>query len=133
MHKARSAARGLIAPAIDEATLIGNAKADHNGDEADTVRLFWGLAARFAGDMTMAFLATGGVTFSGGVLPRIIDFVEPTTFRARYEDKAPFGDLLKRVGTRIILVDDVVLSGLAAIARVPDRYAIDYPTRAWCC
>ena len=82
--------------------------------------------------MTMAFLATGGVTFSGGVLPRIIDFLDPAGFRARYEDKAPFGDLLRRVGTRIILVDDAVLSGLGAIAASPEKYAIDYKHRAWC-
>ena len=82
--------------------------------------------------MTMAFLATGGVTFSGGVLPRLVDFLDPAGFRARFEDKAPFGDLLRNVSTRIIVVDDAVLSGLAAIAAKPDSYAIDYASRAWC-
>jgi glucokinase len=112
--------------------LVERAKADRYGQEAETVRLFWRLAARFAGDMTMAFLATGGVTFSGGVLPRLIDFLDPAVFRARYEDKAPFGELLRNVGTRIIMVDDAVLYGLGAIAASPERYAIDYETRAWC-
>jgi glucokinase len=132
LHNARLTARSLMAPSFDEAELIRRAKADHHGEEADTVRLFWRLAARFAGDMTMAFLATGGVTFSGGVLPRLVDLLDPVGFRARFEDKAPFGDLLRRVGTRIIIVDDAVLSGLGAIAADPDRYAIDYATRAWC-
>ena len=131
LHSARFSARGLITPVRDEADLIVRAKADHYGEEADTVRLFWRLTARFAGDMTMAFLATGGVTFSGGVLPRLLDFLDPAGFRARYEDKAPFGDLLRNVGTRIIIIDDAVLSGLAAIAARPNRYAIDYPHRAW--
>ena len=48
--------------------------------------------------MTMAFMATGGVTFSGGVLPRLTDFLDPAGFRARFEDKAPFGELLRRGG-----------------------------------
>lgn len=109
-----------------------HAKADRYGPEADTVRLFWRLAARFAGDMTMAFLATGGVTFSGGVLPRIIDLLDPAVFRARYEDKAPFGELLRNVGTRIVLTNDTVHHGMGAIAADPSRYAIDYATRAWC-
>ena len=132
LHKARFASRGLMAPAHDEAKLVERAKADHYGEEADTIRLFWRLAARFAGDMTMAFLATGGVTFSGGVLPRLVDFLDPAGFRARYEDKAPFGELLRKVGTRIIIADDAVLVGMAAVAADPDRYALDYGTRAWC-
>lgn len=132
LHRARLAARGLIAPNYDDAALVEHAKADPYGQEADTVRLFWRLAARFAGDMTMAFLATGGVTFSGGVLPRIIDFLDPAVFRARYEDKAPFGDLLRHVGTRIILVNDAIHYGLGAIAAEPELYAIDYGLRAWC-
>jgi Glucokinase len=77
LHKARFSARGLIAPTYDDATLVERARADRHGEEAATVRLFWRLAARYAGDMTMVFLATGGVTFSGGVLPRIVDFLDP--------------------------------------------------------
>lgn len=132
LHKARFAARGLIAPTFEEAELVRRAKADHYSEEADTVRLFWRLAARFAGDMTMAFLATGGVTFSGGVLPRLVDLLDEAGFRARYEDKAPFGDLLRKVGTRIVLADDAVLYGLGAVAAAPSRYAIDWARRAWC-
>ena len=132
LHQARLASRGLAPTARDEVDLIERAKADRHGEEASTVKLFWRLVARFAGDMTMALLATGGVTFSGGVLPRIVDFIDPVVFRARYEDKAPFGELLRGVGTRIILADDAVLSGLAAIAADPDRYALDWSRRAWC-
>ncbi len=133
LHQARLTARGLVnARVLDERTLVAQAHADRHGLEADTVRLFWRLAARFAGDMTLAFLATGGVTFSGGVLPRLVEFADPDVFRARFEDKAPFGDLLRRVGTRLIVVDDAVLSGLGGIAARPDDYAINYAGRAWC-
>lgn len=131
LHKARFSARGLIAPAYDVKVLVERAMADHYGEDADTVRLFWRLAARFAGDMAMAFLATGGVTFSGGVLPRLVDLLDTAGFRARFEDKAPFGELLRKVPTRIITTGDAVLSGLAALAADPDRYAIDWKTRAW--
>ena len=131
LHQARFAARGLIAPGIDQTDIVERARADRHGAEADTVRLFWRLAARYAGDMTVAFLATGGVTFSGGVLPRLMDLLDTVTFRARYEDKAPFADLLHRVSTRIIVTDDAVLWGLGAIAASPQRYAIDYARRAW--
>ena len=132
LHQARFTARGLVAPTIDQAALVERARAGHDGEEAETVRLFWRLAARYAGDMTMAFLATGGVTFSGGVLPRLLDLLDPVAFRARFEDKAPFGELLRKVPTSIVTVDDTVLHGLGAIAASPDKYAIDFRRRAWC-
>ena len=107
-------------------------QAEPRGEEADTVRLFWLLAARYAGDIAMAFLATGGVTFTGGVLPRLLPLLDPAAFRARFEDKAPFGTLLRKVSTAIVTTDEVVLHGLAALAATPDHYAIDYAHRAWC-
>ncbi len=133
LHHARLTARGLLASrTLDEKTLLERAQADRHGVEADTIRLFWRLVARYAGDLTLAFLATGGVTFSGGVLPRLVDFLDPAMFRARFEDKAPFGELLRRIETRLIIVDDAVLSGLGAIAAAPRDYAIHYEERAWC-
>ena len=133
LHQARLTSRGTVASrTIDEKTLVAQAHADPAGDEAETIRLFWRLAARFAGDMTLAFLATGGVTFSGGVLPRLVRFVDPAVFRARFEDKAPFGELLRKIGTQLIVVDDAVLSGLAGIAARPEAYALNYARRAWC-
>jgi len=131
LHTARFSARGRLASDLDQAELLQRAKADPHGEEANTVRLFWRLAARYAGDMTVAFLATGGVTFCGGVLPRLLDLLDPVSFRARYEDKAPFGDLLRKISTQIVTVDDAVLTGLGAIAARPERYAIDYAHRAW--
>ncbi len=133
LHQARLTARGILhARTLDERALVAQALSDRRGMEAETMRVFWRLAARFASDMTLAFLATGGVTFSGGMLPRLVSFVDPAVFRARFEDKAPFGDLLRQVGTRLIIVDDAVLTGLGGIAANPDRYALDYARRAWC-
>ena len=133
LHQARLTSQGLVAArSLDERTLVEQAHADPGGFEAETIRLFWRLAARYASDMTLAFLATGGVTFSGGVLPRLVRFADPAMFRARFEDKAPFGDLLRKIGTQLIVVDDAVLSGLGAIAATPDAYALNYERRAWC-
>ena len=131
LHRARFSARGLMAPAYDEKVLVGRAMADHYSEDADTVRLFWRLAARFAGDMTMAFMATGGVTFCGGVLPRLIGLLDPDAFRARFEDRAPFAEVLRGVPTCVVVADDTVLHGLAALAAEPERYALDYARRNW--
>ena len=133
LHHGRLAAKGLTASrTLDEIHLVEQGRADPDGEEADTIRHLWRLAARFAGDMALIFLATGGVTFSGGVLPRVISFADPTEFRARFENKAPFGELLHKIDTRLIVTDDTVLHGMSAIATRPHEYAIDYARRAWC-
>jgi glucokinase len=133
LHQARLTSQGAVASrSLDEKHLVEQAKADPHSEEANTIRLFWRLTARFAGDMALAFLATGGVTFSGGVLPRLVSFADPTVFRARFEDKAPFGELLRKIETRLVIADDTVLPGMAAIAARPEDYALDYASRAWC-
>ena len=87
--------------------------------------------ARFAGDMAVTFVATGGVTLSGGVLPRVVDFLDDAAFRTAFEAKAPVDGLARSIATRLITRSDAVLIGMAAIAVRPQRYAIDYASRKW--
>ncbi len=131
LHRARLLSIGEPAPGIDQSAVVERAKADPHGAEADTVRLFWSLAARYAGNMAITFLATGGVTFCGGVLPRLVGLLDAEAFRARFEDRAPFDKVLRNVPTNVVTADDTVLHGLAALAAEPGRYALDYERRCW--
>ena len=81
--------------------------------------------------MGVAFVATGGVTLAGGVLPRIVDFLDDAAFRRAFEAKAPVDALARRIPTRLVMRADSVLVGMAAIAAAPQRYAIDYAARGW--
>jgi glucokinase len=131
LHRARCAAAGQPTAISSEIALIETAQADPAGEEAQTLRLCWTLAGRFAGDLALAFLATGGVTFAGGILPRILNFCDPEKFRAAFENKAPYGEMMRAIGTRLVTSEDAVLTGMAAIAAAPQNYAIDFATRAW--
>ena len=81
--------------------------------------------------MAVTFVATGGVTLAGGVLPRVVDFLDEAAFRQAFEAKAPVDALARRIPTRLVTREDAVLVGMAAIAAAPGRYAIDYGPRAW--
>ena len=81
--------------------------------------------------MAVTFVATGGVTLSGGVLPRVVDFLDEAAFRKAFEAKAPVDELAKRIPTRIVTREDAVLVGMAVIASTPGRYGVDYGSRAW--
>jgi glucokinase len=131
VHRARMMANGAPDPRVDPAAVTAAALADPKSEEAASVRLYWRIVARFAGDMAVTFVATGGVTLSGGVLPRVTDFLDETSFRNAFEDKAPVDALARRIPTRLVTREDAVLVGMAAIASAPSRYAIDYASRAW--
>jgi glucokinase len=131
LHRARCLAEGEATPAFDEIALVEHARAAPGGREAQTLAAIWLLLARFAGDLALAFLAKGGITFSGGVLPRILPFLDEDAFRAQFEAKAPYAALMKEIATEIVIAEDIVLHGLAAIARAPQSYAIDFSARAW--
>ena len=131
VHRARMMAKGAPDPHVDPPAVTGAAVTDPKGEEAGSVRLYWHIVARFAGDMAVTFVATGGLTLSGGVLPRVVDFLDEAAFREAFEAKAPVDGLAKRIPTRLVTREDAVLVGMAAIASTPDRYGIDYGSRAW--
>lgn len=131
VHQARLAAQGRpVAPATP-AQITAMALVNTASDEAETIAAYWRLVGRFAGDMAIAFKATGGVTLSGGILPRITDLLDPAAFRTAFESKAPVDMLAKRIGSHLVVRDDSVLEGMAAIATFPDGYALDYDRLAW--
>jgi glucokinase len=131
VHRARTMSLGRPDPHLGPPAVAAAALADREGEAAASLRLYWRIVARFAGDMAVTFVATGGVTLSGGVLPRVIDFLDEAAFRRAFEDKAPVDALAKRIPTRLITQSDAVLAGMAAIAANPERYGIDYASRAW--
>ena len=131
LHAARLAALGRPNEALDAVTIDERAHLNRAGEEAATIALYWKIMARFAGDMGVTFVATGGVTLSGGVLPRFLDMLDETAFRAAFEAKAPVDAMARRIPTRLITHPDAVLVGMAAIAAEPEKYAIDYAARCW--
>jgi glucokinase len=131
VHDARVASLGRPRPSLDAPGLVAAALANREGEEAASLRLFWRIVARFAGDMGIAFVATGGVTLAGGVLPRIVDFIDDLAFRRAFETKAPVDALARRIPTRLVMRADSVLVGMVAIAAAPQLYAVDTQTRGW--
>ena len=131
IYRARLLAMGRPPDLDDPAAVTAAALADRNGEAAQAVRLYWRIVARLAGDVAITFVARGGVTLAGGVLPRLVDLLDEAEFRAAFEAKAPVDGLARAIPTRLVLQADSVLVGMAAIAAAPDAYAIDYAGRAW--
>ncbi|MCW6508691.1 glucokinase [Lichenifustis flavocetrariae] len=131
LHRARLAASGGAPAPLSAAEITSAALADLRSDAAGTIALYWRLIGRFAGDMAITFKATGGVTLAGGILPRVVSLLDADVFREAFEAKAPVRRLAESIPTQLIIHNDSVLGGMAAIAETPERYAIDYRLRAW--
>jgi glucokinase len=130
LHHARLATRGLPAGELDGVAIVDRALAG-GAEEIATVRLFWQLVARLSGDLALTFLATGGISLSGGVLPRICDLLDPAEFRRIFEAKAPLEHVVRAIPTRVITSGAGVLAGMAGLAANPERYVLDYGARCW--
>jgi glucokinase len=131
VHRARVMTKGAPDPRVDPPTVTAAALADPECEEARSLKLYWRIVARFAGDMAVTFVATGGVTLSGGVLPRVVKLLDEDEFREAFEAKAPVESLARRIPTRLVTREDAVLVGMAAIASTPDRYGVDFGSRGW--
>ncbi len=131
IHRARMIARGFPVPAEDGVSIVNVALDDPNSEERSTINAYMKIIARFAGDVAITFLAAGGVTLAGGILPRIASMIDGAAFRRAFEAKAPVDALTRRISTRLLMEPDAVLYGMAAIAAEPTRYAIDYRERNW--
>lgn len=103
-----------------------------DGDDdlaSDTLRLFARLLGRFAGDLALIFSATGGVFVAGGIAPRMIPTLAEGGFRAAFERKAPFEEVVRRVPTAVIVDPEPGLTGLGLLAAEPGRFILDM--REW--
>ncbi|MBV9393829.1 MAG: glucokinase, partial [Methylobacteriaceae bacterium] len=130
VHRARAALRGLPVDDADGVAIVDGAL-NGGAEEVETVRLFWRLVARLSGDLALTFLATGGISLAGGILPRIVRLLDADEFRRIFEAKAPLQHVVRAIPTRVITDGRGVLAGMAALAADPDRYVLDYRARCW--
>ena len=87
----------------------------------ETLGLFGRLLGRFAGDLALLFGATSGVFIGGGIAPSILDALR-REFRAPFERKSPYEELMRQVPSFVVIQRDHAFTGLAAIAADPERF-----------
>ncbi|MDA0635865.1 glucokinase [Nonomuraea sp. MCN248] len=81
---------------------------------AETVEVFCGMLGSFAGNVALTLGARGGVYLGGGVLPRIVERVCASNFRARFATNPDMSDYLAGIGTALIVAPQPALTGAAA-------------------
>ena len=102
LHDALRAVHGQAAQSIEPTSVVSEACADPDGICAQTVQLFCGFLGSVAGDLALTLGARGGVYLGGGILPRMLNFMDCSTFRERFTAKGRFSVYLEAIPTMVI-------------------------------
>lgn len=78
-----------------------------------TVEAFLDILASTCGELALIHGATSGVYIAGGIAPRLMHLIDAKRFRARMEAKAPMGDMVAMIPSRIIIHPYPALLGAA--------------------
>lgn len=82
-----------------------------------TLERFCAILGAVAGDVALACGARGGVYIAGGIAPTMLEFLERSAFRARFEAKGRFAGYLREIPTRVVTREHPALLGAANVAR----------------
>lgn len=67
-----------------------------------TLNMFFAMLGTVAGDLALTTGARGGVYIAGGIVPRLVDALDKSEFRARFEAKGRYRDYLAPIPTYLI-------------------------------
>ncbi len=79
-----------------------------------TLTLFCNVLGSFAGDLALIMNSQGGVYIAGGIVPRFIDYLKASDFRARFETKGRLSSITEQAPTYVITEEQPGLLGAAA-------------------
>ena len=69
---------------------------------AQAVDLFFALLGTVAGNLALSLGARGGMYIGGGIVPRLGERIDRSSFRERFEAKGRFRDYLRGIPTYVV-------------------------------
>lgn len=70
---------------------------------AQVIELFFGLLGSVAGNLALTLGTRGGMYIGGGIVPRLGERIDASTFRSRFESKGRFQSYLAQIPTLVIV------------------------------
>lgn len=116
MHRALAEIDGRESHIDDPAEITRQALETPNSPCGATLARFCAILGAVAGDIALTTGARGGVYIAGGIVPRILPFIQASPFRQRFERKGRFQDYMAAIPTKVILHKHAALLGAARVA-----------------
>ncbi len=83
----------------------------------ETMTMFFALLGSVAGNLALVLGALGGVFIAGGIAPTLIELLQESDFRQRFEDKGRYANYLAAIPTSVVMHKTPALLGLIALLR----------------
>lgn len=80
----------------------------------ETINDFFHILACFAGDLALTAWAADGIYLSGGILPKLLDFLDTNKFRNHFQDKGRFSEFCRTVPIALVKAEQPGLLGCVA-------------------
>lgn len=112
LHRALAALSQSNAAIHSAAEIVAAAREGRCDLCVRALRLFCAFLGGFAGDLTLAFGGNGGLYMAGGILPHMIDLLESSDFRQRFEAKGRFSDYMAPIPVFVVLHPEPAILGL---------------------
>jgi glucokinase len=87
-----------------------------------TLDMFCAMLGGFAGNVALTYGARGGVYISGGIAPRILDYLAVSEFRSRFVQKGRFQAYLEAIPSQVIVHPAATFLGLVALSGTTGPY-----------
>ena len=116
LHRALAEIDGRQTRIDDPAAITAQALDDPTSPCGATLARFCAMLGAVAGDIALTTGARGGVYIAGGIVPRILPFIQASPFRRRFERKGRFQDYMAAIPTKVILHKHAALLGAARVA-----------------
>ena len=102
LYEALCSIDGVAAKALDPAGVTGAATAGSDPRCVEAVEIFFAFLGSVAGNLALTLGARGGMYIGGGIIPRLGDWIDRSTFRERFVAKGRFRDYLEGIPTWLI-------------------------------
>ncbi len=116
LHATLCRLAGRNGPPLTPAEVSGAAIAGTDPQAVEALDLFFGFLGSLAGNLALTTGALGGVYILGGIVPRILDPMRASRFRAQFEAKGRFRDYLSGVPTLAVTHPYPAFLGLQGLA-----------------
>ncbi len=120
LYEAIAQVDGLVVPQRSSADIVAHALAGDCEACRSALDAFCAFLGSAAGNAALTLGARGGVFIAGGIVPRFIDFLRQSAFRARFEAKGRMASYLAHIPTAVVIHPFPAFIGLARLARCRD-------------
>ncbi len=115
IYRALASHAGAPGDHLGAADIVGRALAGDCVLCDQAVEAFCGMLGTVAGNLAVTLGAQGGIYIGGGIVPRLGERFDHSSFRSRFEQKGRFVNYLGQVPTFVITADYPAFLGVSAL------------------